>query len=204
MRPLVLRPIQEPMVAWAREHKRCEIWAGMGTGKTSAMEFLIALLKLVQGIEEPWLVLGPMRVARDTWPEDLSRWEQFRDMRVMPLVGTPKERLDKLKCKADIYTISYELAPWLVDHYMEKWPFRNVIADESDKLKSFREKRGGVKITSKKTSRSGKRAHSLGMIAHNLTDRWINLTGTPSPEWLKGLVGPALVHRSRCRFGPNT
>jgi len=192
MRPLVLRPIQEPMVSWARDHKRCEIWAGMGTGKTSAMEFLIALLKILgETGADPWLVLGPMRVARDTWPEDLGRWEQFRDMHIVPLTGTPRERTDKLKAKnVDIFTISYELAPWLVDHYMEKWPFRQVIADESDRLKSFREKKGGVNITSKKTSRSGKRAHSIGMIAHNLTDRWINLTGTPSPNGLKDLWGP--------------
>jgi hypothetical protein len=73
---------------------------------------------------------------------------------------------------------------------MEKWPFRQVIADESDRLKSFREKRGGVDLSSKATAKVGKRAHSLGMIAHNLTDRWINLTGTPSPNGLKDLWGP--------------
>jgi len=97
------------MVSWARDHKRCEIWAGMGTGKTSAMEFLIALLKILgETGADPWLVLGPMRVARDTWPEDLGRWEQFRDMHIVPLTGTPRERTDKLKAKnVDIFTISY-------------------------------------------------------------------------------------------------
>jgi hypothetical protein len=165
------------MVEFAREHKRCAIWAGMGSGKTSAMEFLIALLKLVQGFEEPWLVLGPMRVACGTWPEDLARWEQFEALRIVPLVGTPKQRLNRLKSRADIYTISYELAPWLVEHYMERWPFRNVIADEADRLKGFRTRQGG------------ERARSLGRIARNLTDRWINLTGTPSPNGLKDLWG---------------
>jgi SNF2 family DNA or RNA helicase len=190
VKPLILRPIQEPMVAWAREHKRCAIWAGMGSGKTSSLEYTIALLKLLGDVgDEPWLVLAPMRVARDTWPEDMARWEQFRDLRIMPLTGTPSERKDKLKSKADIYTVSYELAPWLVEYFMEKWPFRHVIADESDRLKSFREKKGGVNIESKRTSRTGKRAHSLGLIAHNLTERWINLTGTPSPNGLKDLWG---------------
>ena len=171
MQPLVLRPIQKPMIDWAREHKRCAIWAGMGSGKTSAMEYLIALLKLLgETGENPWLVLGPMRVARDTWPEDMARWEQFRDLRIVPLVGTPRQRLDKLKAKADIFTCSYELAPWLVDHFGDKWPFRYVIADESDRLKGFRLNRGG------------QRARALGRIAHNLTDRWVLLTGTPSPN----------------------
>ena len=178
MRPLVLKPIQLPMVEFARHNKRCAIWAGMGSGKTSAMEYAIALLKLLGEVgNEPWLVVGPMRVARDTWPEDMARWEQFRDLRIMPLVGTPAQRRDRLKSKADIYTVSYELAPWLVSHYEEKWPFRYVICDESDRLKGFRVKQGGH------------RAHQLGRIAHNLTDRWINLTGTPAPNGYKDLWG---------------
>jgi SNF2-related domain len=167
------------MVDWAREHKRCAVWAGMGSGKTSAMEFLIALLKLLGSTEDaPWLVLGPMRVASETWPDDLARWEQFRDMRILPLTGTPRERSYKLRAKhVDIFTISYELAPWLVDHFQAKWPFKYVIADEADRLKGFRSRQGG------------ERAKSLGRIAHNLTERWVNLTGTPSPNGLKDLWG---------------
>ncbi len=177
MQPLVLRPIQRPMVDFAREHKRCAIWAGMGSGKTSAMEYLIALLRLLGLADGPWLVIGPMRVARDTWPDDIARWSQFADMRIVPLTGTPSERCAKLRGKADIYTISYELAPWLVEHFGDKWPFRYVIADEADRLKGFRSRQGG------------QRARQLGRIAHNLTDRWINLTGTPAPAGLKDLWG---------------
>jgi SNF2-related domain len=118
-----------------------------------------------------------MRVASGTWPDDMARWEQFSDMRIVPLTGTPKQRVDKLKSRADVYTISYELAPWLVEHFMDRWPFRNVIADEADRLKGFRTRQGG------------ERARSLGRIARNLTDRWINLTGTPSPNGLKDLWG---------------
>jgi hypothetical protein len=166
------------MISFAREVKRCGIWAGMGSGKTSAMEFLIALLKLIGEVgDEPWLVIGPMRVARDTWPEDMAKWEQFRDLKIIAINGTPKERVQKLKIKADIYTISYELLPWLVEHFHAKWPFRHVIADESDRLKGFRLNKGG------------ERAKAVGRIAHNLTDRWINLTGTPSPNGLKDLWG---------------
>ncbi len=168
------------MVAWARTHKRCEIWAGMGSGKTSAMEFYLCLLHLLGEIDRrhPTLVVGPMRVARDTWPDDVARWEQFKDMRIVPLTGTPDERLRKLKMPADIFTISYELTPWLVEHFMDKWPYRTVIADESDRLKGFRLNRGAA------------RAHQLGRIAHNMTSRWINLTGTPSTNGLKDLWGP--------------
>lgn len=166
------------MIEFMRNHKRCAIWMGMGGGKSSAALFTIDLLKLLGEVGgEPWLILGPMRVVRDTWPEEVSKWQQFKHLKIIPLVGTPRERANKIKSQADIYTISYELAPWLVDHFQERWPFKYVIADESDRLKGFRMKQGG------------QRAHALGRIAHNLTDRWVLLTGTPSPNGLKDLWG---------------
>lgn len=190
MKELILRPPQIPMVDWVIEHKRCSLWAGMGIGKSSAELFALDALKLMGDIgTSPTLVIGPARVARDTWPEEVAKWSQFKDLRIVTLSGAPKERLDALKRKVDIFTISYELLPWLVEHFMEKWPFKQVVADESDRLKGFREKRGGVNIESKKTSKTAKRAHSLGMVAHNLTDRWVNLTGTPAPNGLKDLWG---------------
>lgn len=192
MKPLVLRPPQIPMVDWVRSHKRCSLWAGMGIGKSSATLFVLELLMLLGEIgKHPTLVIGPMRVARDTWPEEVLKWTQFQHLRITPLTGTPIERLAKLKISSDIYTISYELLPWLVETLMERWPFRQVVADESDRLKGFREKRGGVstKSNAKKAGKAGKRAHAIGMVAHGLVDRWVNLTGTPSPNGLKDLWG---------------
>jgi hypothetical protein len=178
------------MVAWICEHKRCALWAGMGIGKSSATLFALDLLKMLGDIgNSPTLVIGPMRVARDTWPEEVTKWEHFTDLRIVAICGTPKERLTKLKTKADIYTISYELVPWLVEHFMAKWPFRQVVADESDRLKGFRMNRGGS------------RAHELGRIAHNLTDRWVNLTGTPSPNGLKDLWGQTWFLDRGARLG---
>ena len=170
-------------------HKRCALWAGMGIGKSSATLYVLDVLKLMGYLNDPALVVGPMRVARDTWPEEVSKWEQFKDMRIVCLTGTHDERCKKLQQRADIFTISYELLPWLVEQYLERWPFRTVIADESDRLKGFREKRGGVQLTTKKAGHAGKRAHAIGRVAHNLTDRWINLTGTPSPNGLADLWG---------------
>jgi SNF2 family DNA or RNA helicase len=178
------------MVDWLRDNKRCALWAGMGIGKSSATLFALDMMRLTGELgTEPILVLGPMRVARDTWPEEMAKWEQFRDLKIISLTGSESLRLKKLHAKADIFTISYELAPWLVEYWLERWPYRIVIADESDRLKGFREKKGGVGLTSKKAGHAGQRAHQLGRIAHNLTDRWINLTGTPAPNGLKDLWG---------------
>lgn len=204
MTELALRPPQVPMVDWLTAHERCALWAGMGIGKTSAALVALDWLKIMGEIDAkyPTLVVGPMRVARDTWPDEVAKWDQFRDLRIVPLTGTPDERLRKLLIPADIFTVSYELTPWLVEHYLEKWPYRVVVADESDRLKGFREtSRHGTKVHSAKTGKSGKRAHELARIAHQLTDRWINLTGTPASAGYKDLWGQTWYLDRGARLG---
>jgi hypothetical protein len=162
-----------------REHPRCCLFSGMGTGKTTSAILVDDTLRVTDVITDPTLVVGPMRVAKDTWPDEQAKWENFSHLRVRWIGGTPAVRaaLLRKRPRADIYTISYELVPWLVEHLLEQWPFRQVIADESDRLKGFRMQQGG------------ERAGQLGRVAHTLVDRWINLTGTPSPNGLKDLWG---------------
>ncbi len=177
------------MVDFMRANKRCALWAGMGIGKTSGVMYGLDMLKFLGELKSaPTIVFGPMRVARDTWPNEQAKWSNFHDLEVLPLTGTPKQRRDKLRTKADIYTSSYELAPWLVEEVGAKWPFANVIADESDRLKGLRGKKDGAG-TGKKSGASGERAFALARVAHNLVDRWINLTGTPAPAGYGDLWG---------------
>jgi hypothetical protein len=188
---LTLRPIQLPMVNFIRSTPRCGLFAGMGTGKTSAAFFVIDIMMMLDELDlkHPALVIGPARVAKDTWIDERDKWTQFQDIVVIPLCGTPEERLKKLKIPAHVYTISYELLPWLVEYWMAKWPYKTVIADELERLKGFREKSHGTNLRSDKSGASGKRAHAIGRVAHNLTDRWINMGGTPAPAGLKDLWG---------------
>lgn len=195
--PFILRPPQPPMIEFARKVPRCGLWAGMGIGKTSAILFLLDMLWLLGELDEryPVLVTGPARVAKDTWSDEAAKWINFQHIKIVSLSGTPAERLQKLKQKAHIFTISYELLPWLVEQWMAKWPYRTVIADELERLKGFREKAHHEKrfksghLGTDKSGASGKRAFAIGRIAHNLTDRWINLGGTPAPAGLKDLWG---------------
>lgn len=175
--PLVPRPPQLPMVQWIRDNPRCALWAGMGIGKSSAALFQLEVMRLCGEIGDPTLVIGPKRVAEGTWPNEAAKWAQFKHLRVVPLKGTPTQRLALLQKRAEIFTISYDLLPWLVATYEAKWPFRTVIADESDRLQGFRQ-RGG-----------GERATALARVARNLTTRWVNLTGTPAPAGYHNLWG---------------
>lgn len=192
-KPFTLRPAQPPMVSFIRKVPRCGLWAGMGIGKTTGVLFALQTMRMLGEIDDryPILVIGPARVAKDTWSDEVYRWTLFNDLKIVSLHGTPAERLQKIKQRAHIYTISYELLPWLVEYWLAKWPYRVVIADELERLKGFREKKGGVGNGGDihKSGSSGKRAYAIGRVAHNLTDRWINLGGTPAPAGLQDLWG---------------
>lgn len=171
------RAYQHAIIEHALDLKRNATWAGMGMGKTVGTLTALDILELTE--PGPTLVLAPLRVAAGTWPDEAVKWGHLRNTEVSAVVGTPEERRAALRRPASIYTMNYDNLPWLVEHFGDKWPFRKVVADESTRLKNFRLKQGGV------------RAHSLGRVAHCKVDRFIELTGTPSPNGLKDLWGQA-------------
>lgn len=167
------RPWQKPMMSHILDLRRCNLWSPMGSGKTSAVSTALDVLRFTSSNFFPILVLAPLRVARGVWPAEIRNFDHLKYLRVSPIVGDAEERLRALKVGADVYTMNYENLPWLVD---KAFPFRTVIADESTRLKNFRLRQGGI------------RAAALAQVARK-TDRWVNLTGTPSPNGLKDLWG---------------
>ncbi|MCW9733709.1 DEAD/DEAH box helicase [Avibacterium sp. 20-15] len=171
------RPYQHLIIDYIIHHPRCNIWSGMGTGKTVSTLTALDLLILLGEIEPPILIIAPLRVARSTWIDEVDKWQHLTHFKAIAVVGSPKERIAALNTPADIYTTNYENIPWLVEYLGKNWRFSTVIADESTKLKSFRTRKGG------------KRAKYLSVVAHPKVKRWINLTGTPSPNGLIDLWG---------------
>jgi len=166
---------------------RCAIWAGMGLGKS--VSSLNAIDAITLADDAPVLVLAPLRVARSTWPDEARKWQHLAGMNVMPIVGSEAERRAALRFDAQVYATNYEQLPWLVEHWGERWPYRTVIADESTKLKSFRLRQGG------------QRAQALGKVAHTKIKRFVQLTGTPSPNGLADLWGQAWFLDAGQRLG---
>ncbi len=37
------------------------------------------------------LIIGPLRVARDTWPSEIEKWEHLRHLRYSVAVGSAEE-----------------------------------------------------------------------------------------------------------------
>mgnify|MGYP000944458536 CR=1 FL=1 len=54
------------------------------------------------------LVIAPLRVARNTWPQEIEKWDHLKDVRYSVAVGTEKERLEAFRRDADIYIINRE------------------------------------------------------------------------------------------------
>lgn len=181
------REYQQPVIDHILDVSRDAVWAGMGMGKTVSALTALDILEITE--PGPALVLAPLRVAASTWPDEATKWAHLRNVEVSAVVGTPEERRAALKRPATIYTTNYDNLPWLVEHFGDKWPFRKVVADESTKLKSFRLRQGGV------------RAQSLARVAHCKVDRFIELTGTPSPNGLQDLWGQAWFLDKGVRLG---
>jgi SNF2 family DNA or RNA helicase len=170
------RPWQIPIIKHVAMNRRSNIWADMGSGKTSAVLSALEILQMAGSNFFPILIIAPLRVARDVWPDEVKQWDHLKHFKVAVIHGNMIDRRRAIHSKADIYTINYENVPWLVEEWGEKWPYLTIIADESTRLKGFRLRVGT------------KRAAALAQIARK-TQRWVNLTGTPSPNGLKDLWG---------------
>ena len=185
------RPWQQPMIEHVLDVQRGQLWAGMGTGKTSASLYAIEAGRMLH--DGPVLVIAPLRVAQNTWPNEVAKWDQFRStLSVAPIVGSVRARELALRTDAAIHTINYENLPWLIERLDGRWPWSHVIADECTKLKSFR---GMLARSSKgkefvKVSKSH-RAGALARVTHGThLKQFHGLTGTPATNGLKDVWGP--------------
>lgn len=165
---------QNIIVEHEHRYPRCAIHAPMGFGKSSAT--LMALDNFRYLDHSRTLVIAPLRVASQVWPNEVQKWDEFRHLSIVPIIGQPHERRYALKQDADIHTINYENLPWLVEEVGKAWRWSNVVADESTRLKSFRLRQGSV------------RARALSKVMPKV-ERFIELTGTPAPNGLQDLWG---------------
>lgn len=155
------------------DHSESAIFLGMGMGKT--ISTLTAINDLIRNRFETQkvLVIAPIRVARDTWPEEIKKWDHLDGLTVSPITGTAKQREAAANRRADIYTIGRENIPWLVKHHGGRWPYDMVIIDE---LSSFK-------------NPQAKRFKALKKVRPKI-HRIVGLTGTPAPNSLLDIWAP--------------
>lgn len=116
------------------------------------------------------LVVAPLRVARDTWPMEIGKWNHLGGLSYSLVTGTEAERKAALERNAHIYLINRENVDWLVNISGFILDFDMLVIDE---LSSFK-------------SASTKRFKSI-LKLRNKVKRIVGLTGTPSSNGLMDL-----------------
>jgi SNF2 family DNA or RNA helicase len=116
------------------------------------------------------LVIAPLRVARDTWPSELEKWDHLKDLRYSVAIGSEKVRKEAFMEKADIYIINRENVKWLIEDSSLPFDFDTVILDE---LSSFK-------------NHKAKRFRALMKVRPKIK-RIVGLTGTPASNGLMDL-----------------
>ena len=74
------------------DHPVAAVFLQMGLGKSVIT--LTALHELILNRFEVRraLVIAPFRVARDTWPEEIKKWDHLKGLTYSVAVGSPRER----------------------------------------------------------------------------------------------------------------
>lgn len=116
------------------------------------------------------LVIAPLRVARDTWPAEVTKWDHLKGLTYSVAVGTEKERIEALMKRTQIHIINRENVDWLINKSGIPFDYDMVVIDE---LSSFK-------------SHQAKRFKSL-LKVRPFVRRIVGLTGTPSSNGLMDL-----------------
>lgn len=150
------------------EHPVSCLMLDMGLGKTIITLTALWQLTLDSFDVSRILVIAPKRVAADTWPKELSKWEHLKGLDASLVMGTQAEREAALRQQTFLYIINRENVSWLVANH--PWDFDMVVIDE---LSSFK-------------SNQAQRFKAMKKV-RPLVSRIVGLTGTPAPNSLLDL-----------------
>ena len=87
-------------------HPVSAVFLDMGLGKSVISLTAIFDLCLDSFEVRKVLVIAPLRVARDTWPTEIEKWDQLNGLSYSVAVGTEADRRAALMQKASVYIIN--------------------------------------------------------------------------------------------------
>lgn len=90
------------------------------------------------------LIIAPLRVARDTWPAEIEKWDHLKGLDISIIVGDVKTRIAAVHHPAMIYIVNRENIKWLVEYYEKngmRWDFGMVVIDELSSFKNYQSQR---------------------------------------------------------------
>lgn len=163
-----LHDYQSFSVKFIEDHPCSAVFLSCGMGKSIISLTAIADLLFDSFEISKALIIGPLRVAKVSWPMEISKWEHLRHLTYAVAVGTLAERKAALAKNADITIINRENIQWLVES--GNFDYDMVVIDE---LSSFK-------------NHTAKRFKAL-MKVRPKVKRIVGLTGTPSSNGLMDL-----------------
>jgi len=152
------------------DHPISAIFLDMGLGKSVITLTSIFDLCLDSFRIRKVLVIAPLRVARDTWPMEIEKWDHLKGLTYSVAIGTEQERKLALTKKADVYIINRENVDWLVNKSGLPFDYDMLVIDE---LSSFK-------------AHDSKRFKALRRVRPKVK-HIVGLTGTPSGNGLMDL-----------------
>lgn len=187
--------------------------AAMGVGKTGGA--LDGFRKLLDWLMvEHILVIAPLLVAEEVWPEEIETWEHTRCFDYEVLTGVPERREQRARRLPELSIINRENLQWLVELWGDDWPYDMVCVDEMSSFKnSLKRNKPTNRVLEECIGTTMAQfpkgtdpeiieqavAKATGKVKGELTrfgrlctvrqyiDRFIGLTGTPSPNGMEDL-----------------
>lgn len=142
----------------------------MGLGKTVVTLTALWNLLFDYFLVGRVLVIAPKRVAENTWPAEIKKWEHLSMLTYSVVAGTKKQRDEALVKKADVYVIGRDNLTWLVDS--GQFCFDMVVVDE---LSSFKSPKAQRFKSLRKVRPSVSRIVGLTGTPGNLMDLWAEI-----------------------------
>lgn len=152
------------------EHPVAAVFLDMGLGKSVITLSAIYDLCMDSFLVRKVLVIAPLRVARDTWPAEIQKWDHLDGLTYSVAVGTETERKAALWQNASVYIINRENVQWLIEDSGIPFDYDMVVIDELSSFKSWQTKRFKSLLKVRPT-----------------VSRMVGLTGTPSSNGLMDL-----------------
>lgn len=166
------------------EHPVAAVFLQMGLGKSVITLTAIHDLIFDRFEVRRVLVIAPLRVARDTWPAEIEKWDHLKGLTYSVAVGDEHARNAALMRDAQVYIINRENVSWLVEDSAIPFDYDMIVIDELSSFKSWQAKR--FKSLLKVRPRVG---------------RIVGLTGTPSSNGLMDLFAEFRVLDMGQRLG---
>ncbi len=151
-------------------HPIAAVLLDMGLGKSVITLTALFDLCLDSFLVRKVLVIAPLRVAKNTWPSEIAKWDHLDGLTYSVAVGSEAERKAALWQRAFVYIINRENVQWLIEDSGIPFDFDMVVIDELSSFKSYQ----------------AKRFRSLLKVRPG-AKRIVGLTGTPSSNGLMDL-----------------